>query len=200
MRRLTLGDVDAVVALDAEAYAPGLWTREQYVAEVEREQGFAIGAVSETGALLGMLFMAAVLDEAMITNLCAARSARRRGLATQLLDAALADGCAAGVHLFVLEVRRANRAAQKLYKSRGFVQAGLRKGYYAGPRDDAAVLLLRCPALAGVAEESAEGDGVPMPALEVLESTGIIMSDALRAGVLIELRPLWPADVGRNPN
>lgn len=190
MRQLSLADLDAVVELDVEAHPPGLWTREQYAAEIEGERAFAMGAFSvggfsEAGALLGMLFMSTVLDEAMLTNLAVARAVRRRGLATRLLDAALADGREAGVRLFVLEVRQANRAAQELYLSRGFVQAGRRRGYYQRPRDDAAVLLLREPE-----EEDAAAE--PVEALAAAGCGADLPSAALRRGVEFELRALWP--------
>lgn len=184
MRYLSLDDLDAVVELDSEAHSPGLWTREQYAAEIEGDRVFAVGAFSEVGLLLGMIFMSTVLDEAMLTNLAVARAVRRRGLATRLLDAALADGRKAGVQLFVLEVRQANRAAQKLYLSRGFVQAGRRRGYYQQPRDDAAVLLLRqteeeMDTAERVAALASVGCGAAMP------------SQALQLGVEFELPDLW---------
>jgi ribosomal-protein-alanine N-acetyltransferase len=145
MRQLSPRDVDGAVALDREAYpSPGLWTQEQYLEEIERPRGFAVGVLDEASdRMLAMLFMAVVLDEAMITNLAVSHQARGRGLATRLLDTAVADGRRAGVRLFVLEVRKANRVARALYESRGFVQAGTRRGYYHNPRDDASVLLLR---------------------------------------------------------
>ncbi|KAG8459992.1 hypothetical protein KFE25_011041 [Diacronema lutheri] len=196
IRELVLADVDAAVELDADAHPATLWTREQYAAEIECANSCALGVVSPAGALLGMLFMSTVLDEAMLTNLAVARSVRRRGLASQLLDAALADAREAGVRLFVLEVRQANQAARRLYLSRGFVQAGVRRGYYQRPPDDAAVLLLRCAdeeeagALTdGRAHGHAKGGG---PA--TVRPGAELPSAALRRGVEVELRELWPQE------
>lgn len=193
MRPLSLADLDAVVELDLEAHPLGLWTREQYSREVAHAQTFAIGAFGEAGSLLGMLFMSTVLDEAMLTNLAVARSVRRRGLATRLLDAALAEGREAGMQLFVLEVREANRAAQALYLSRGFVKAGRRRGYYERPRDDAAVLLLQCHE-DGCGAEPPEGGQYARPDLAhaAASSAAAIPSAALRSGYEFELRALWP--------
>jgi ribosomal-protein-alanine N-acetyltransferase len=195
MRLLAFTDLDALVTLDAEAHPPQLWTRAQYQEEIERERGgLAIGVTSAAGELVGMLFMSVVLDEAMVTNLAVARSVRRRGLASRLLDAAVIGGRAAGVTTFVLEVRQANRAARALYESRGFAQAGTRRGYYQAPRDNAAVLLLRCandaPGAAPSEDsgQTCEADGGPLFDPDVSEL-------ALKAGLEVgpfALRPLWP--------
>ena len=39
-----------------------------------------------------------------------------------------------------LEVRASNQAAIALYEKHGFHQAGLRKGYYQHPREDAIIM------------------------------------------------------------
>ena len=58
---------------------------------------------------------------------------RRRGLARRLLEAAL-EGTV------FLEVRAGNAGAIALYGTVGFVEVGRRKGYYAGPVEDALVM------------------------------------------------------------
>ena len=44
---------------------------------------------------------------------------------------------------FTLEVRESNSAAKALYRSLGFVQEGIRRGFYEDPREDAVIMWLR---------------------------------------------------------
>lgn len=78
-------------------------------------------------------------DQAHVTNIVVAPSARRAGIGTRLLaslaDVAVERGCVA----WTLEVRASNTAAQELYRSFGFAPAGVRKRYYENS-DDAIVM------------------------------------------------------------
>ncbi len=65
---------------------------------------------------------------------------RRSGAGLVLLDRLLAwaDDLKAGE--IWLEVRASNRAARGLYAACGFIEAGLRPGYYLDPPDDAVLM------------------------------------------------------------
>jgi ribosomal-protein-alanine N-acetyltransferase len=56
------------------------------------------------------------------------------------VESALDHGLAAGALTALLDVRRSNLAAQRLYLSLGFVQVGERLRYYSHPEEDALVL------------------------------------------------------------
>ncbi|MDO5723292.1 MAG: GNAT family N-acetyltransferase [Flaviflexus sp.] len=65
---------------------------------------------------------------------------RRRGLATALLSALLAEAERQGAEVCFLEVRAADRGAQALYRRAGFTEVGIRRGYYG---DDDGLLMRR---------------------------------------------------------
>lgn len=70
-------------------------------------------------------------------------SYRRKGIAHALVETVVgwaAELAAAGVWL---EVRASNDAAQRLYRSCGFVDVGLRAGYYSAPTEDAVLMRRR---------------------------------------------------------
>ena len=46
-----------------------------------------------------------------------------------------------GVARIVLEVRASNDSAIRLYERNGFVQCGMRKGFYEFPKEDAYVMV-----------------------------------------------------------
>lgn len=84
-----------------------------------------------------------VIDEVSILQLATAPAARRRGHGLRLLRFVQAAAQAAGCAQLFLEVRRGNTAAIALYGAAGFVQAGVRRRYYADNGEDA--LVLCCP-------------------------------------------------------
>ncbi len=87
-----------------------------------------------------MVLARAAADEAEILTLGVVPTARRRGLGRALLDAAKAEAARRGARAVFLEVSTHNAAARRLYLASGFVEAGLRRRYYADGSD---ALLLR---------------------------------------------------------
>jgi len=83
--------------------------------------------------------------EAHILNLCVREDLRGRNIGRQMLMLLLERARQAGMTEIFLEVRPSNPHAIALYQSVGFVQVGLRKGYYqaVGGREDALVLKLQ---------------------------------------------------------
>jgi len=67
-------------------------------------------------------------------------AARRRGVATALLNALLTAAADAGCRAVLLEVRASNESAQRLYATHGFKAIGRRRRYYLAPVEDAIVM------------------------------------------------------------
>ena len=57
-----------------------------------------------------------------------------------LMQRVLADAAAEGATRALLEVRRSNDEARRLYEGLGFTLAGVRRQYYSQPVEDALVL------------------------------------------------------------
>ena len=81
-----------------------------------------------------------VAGEVHINNLAVRPDCRRAGAGLGLLGFVLDTAASLGVATATLEVRRSNEAALKLYEKLGFVVAGVRKGYYDSPVEDALIL------------------------------------------------------------
>ena len=93
----------------------------------------------------GFLHLRCAGDDAEVVMIATHPSVRRRGVATALLEDALA---ALGGRTLFLEVAERNHAARALYARFGFEPAGRRPAYYrtASGREDALVLRLRTDA------------------------------------------------------
>ncbi|HUP92795.1 MAG TPA: ribosomal protein S18-alanine N-acetyltransferase [Solimonas sp.] len=105
--------------------------------------GYSSWVVTNTiGEVLGYAMLSMAVGEAHILNLCVSPDHQRQGLADYLLQHLLTIARAANVNLMLLEVRRSNRAARKLYEKFGFRKFGVRKAYYPAHdgREDALVL------------------------------------------------------------
>lgn len=82
---------------------------------------------------LAMLMTRTQFEQAEILTLAVVPNARRKGLAEKLLLAAHAALAASGVKKIFLEVAQDNVAAMGLYRKLGYVQTGIRPGYYKQP-------------------------------------------------------------------
>jgi len=133
-------DLDAVLAIEAASFTSP-WTRAMYLAELENA-GVSHFYLAKTplGEIIGFCSFWRVVDELHINNLAVAPAHRRAQVATALLSRVLTDGAAMGAHRATLEVRQSNVPAQRLYERFGFTVAGVRRGYYTKPAEDALVL------------------------------------------------------------
>ena len=87
----------------------------------------------------GFWFMA---DEAHITSIAVREKHRRRGIGELLLIPLIELAAELKAAMVTLEVRASNYAAQQLYSKYGFVQVGIRRGYYTDNGEDAILMTL----------------------------------------------------------
>ena len=133
-------DIEAIIAVEQASFT-NPWTRDMYLAELEnRGVSFFYVARDEARRIVGFCAFWRVLDELHINNLAVLPEARRGGVASALLTRVLAEGAKMGARRATLEVRRSNDIARGLYERFGFSVAGVRRGYYSQPTEDALVL------------------------------------------------------------
>jgi [ribosomal protein S18]-alanine N-acetyltransferase len=138
---MTAEHITALMAHEQTMFGTEAWTASGYQAELaDTERRHYRAAVTESGELLGWGGVLVIADSAEILTVGVVPTARRRGIARQLLDDLLAEARRHGAVEAFLEVRVDNDAARALYLREGFVQVGLRRGYYEGGRVDAVVM------------------------------------------------------------
>jgi ribosomal-protein-alanine N-acetyltransferase len=150
-RAMTPMDVPAVGAVERASY-PFPWS-EGIFRDCLRV-GYLCRVAEMEGEIVGYGVVAMGAGEAHILNLCVRDNLRSRGVGRQMLQLLLERARQAGMTDAFLEVRPSNPLAIALYQSVGFVQVGLRKGYYQAEqgREDALVLKLDLRDDAGVTE------------------------------------------------
>jgi len=106
--------------------------------------GYLCRAAELDGQVVAYGVVAMGAGEAHILNLCVREDLRGRNIGRQMLMLLLERARQAGMTDTFLEVRPSNPHAIALYRSVGFEQVGLRKGYYQAVegREDALVFKL----------------------------------------------------------
>lgn len=138
-------DAPRMALLDAGA-SLWPWRESQYLrccatAEDSAERALLL----EVDAVLqGFVVYAREFDDGSIYNIVVADTARRQGFGLRLLQAAVDAMVASGARRCLLEVRKSNSAARKLYEQMGFHVDGMRRNYYPLPtgREDAVLMSL----------------------------------------------------------
>jgi ribosomal-protein-alanine N-acetyltransferase len=138
-RRMTDGDLDAVMAIEEVVYSHP-WTRGNFVDALAAQSHCHV--LEWRGVMAGYAVLMTGADEAHLLNLSVAAAWQRRGLGRELLDHVISVARALKVQKIFLEVRLSNTAARALYAKSRFREIGVRRGYYPAHsgREDAIVL------------------------------------------------------------
>jgi ribosomal-protein-alanine N-acetyltransferase len=128
LRRLGLGDLDAIERIERASY-PTPWSRSMFASELD-----------ETGTLVGYLVLSRYVDAWHVMNVAVAPERRRQGIASALLHRLLELTKDDALRGYTLEVRISNLGAIRLYERFGFRRKGIRRGYYTDNREDALIM------------------------------------------------------------
>lgn len=131
IRRATLADLDALVALEQASFTTDHLSRRQYRHHLRSATAIVL-AVVEAGDLLGKAVVFVRRDSviARLYSIAIAGAARGRGFAATLLSAAERAARKQGARCMRLEVRQDNAAAIRLYERLGYRRFGARARYY----------------------------------------------------------------------
>ena len=138
IRRATVGDVPAMLAVSREAPTSASWGESSYRDMFNPGPPERIALVSGHGRVLAGFVVARVnAEDCELENVVVSRAARRRGIGSKLVAALLQEARNRGAERVFLEVRESNSAARALYEKCGFEIHGRRKSYYRDPSEDA---------------------------------------------------------------
>jgi len=140
IRAMTAADLPAVTEVERAVFSDP-WS-ESFFRELLAQPATWARIAERDGGLAGYAITRSEPPIADLENLATVPSQRRGGIARALLADAIEAARERGARQVVLEVRVSNFAAQGLYRVRGFRFAGLRRGYYRHPDEDALVMVL----------------------------------------------------------
>jgi ribosomal-protein-alanine N-acetyltransferase len=141
IRSLLEADITAILKI-VEQYPNNTWS--QSVFKDCLQAGYQGYVLENQNQVIGFIIGLIQDHECQLMNIGIEQSYWRRGYGAMLLDHLIELKDQNSISRILLEVRHSNIAAIKLYESRGFVQLGIRKGYYPGDqsREDAEVYAL----------------------------------------------------------
>jgi [ribosomal protein S18]-alanine N-acetyltransferase len=144
VRKMTTEDISDVMEIDRLSF-PNPWPENSFWFELTENQASHLLVVetAEAGGIAGFIGYWHIVDEAHISTFAVHPQWRGRGLGRILLSAMIAEAVSLEVCMATLEVRAGNAAAQALYRNFGFVQEGIRKGYYRDNNEDALLMTAR---------------------------------------------------------
>ena len=137
VRPMGAGDISAAAAI--EATVPDGWSG-QAIAEYAAMPAARCFVAVSGQQVCGFAAFTCAAGEANLDALSVAAPVRRHGAARALLGGAFQALRAQGTECVFLEVRTQNAPARALYQSLGFIQTGIRKGFYTNPKDDAILM------------------------------------------------------------
>lgn len=134
----TAAELQQLAALE-QAMFTDAWSRTAITESAARDEAFLFGAFREQ-QLIGYCIVYFAADEGEIMRIAVDAAHRRQGIGSRLL-LFLEDHCEnRGIAKLFLEVRESNALAIDFYTDNGFVNSGLRKGFYQNPPEDAVLM------------------------------------------------------------
>lgn len=140
IRKCVQADVSQLVSLEQEIFVEDAWSPALMREELLAPQRSYFVLVDSAGVVYGYAGLLTVGIEADVQTIAVAPAARGMGWGRKLLQALLDAAELAGAEQVFLEVREDNAAARQLYISAGFVELGVRPGYYQPAGVDAIVM------------------------------------------------------------
>ena len=141
IRRMTLDDLPAVIALDQLSFSLP-WPERSFRFELTDNQASRCWVAELDGKIVGMIVAWMLVDEAHVATIATHPDHRRQGVARKLLKYALRYMSKEGAVTSFLEVRESNSAAQEMYRQFGYEEVGRRKRYYKDTNEDAILMTL----------------------------------------------------------
>jgi ribosomal-protein-alanine N-acetyltransferase len=139
IRKAEMIDAALLMQLDQACFQAS-WTLKSWKDSLGMEH-YQCFLIEEEGVPAGFQLISCAADEGEVLKIGVLKEYRGRRLAGHLLEAAYEYWKARKVTSVFLEVRESNHSARKLYASKGFTEAGIRKNYYHDPTEHAVICI-----------------------------------------------------------
>ena len=142
LRTMRRADLAAIMTLEQELFPEDAWTPEMFAAETAQPPSRRLYLVADDGGTVvgyaGMMFTGSA--QADVVTLAVHPGRWGQGTGTALLTTLVREADRRGYEEVLLEVRKDNPRARRLYLRHGFAEIGIRRGYYQPSGVDAVVM------------------------------------------------------------
>lgn len=137
VKKLEFNDIENIKQIENQCFS-NPWS--QTSIKQSMESGNKFFGVFNNDTLCGYGSINIILDEGYINNIAVLPKYRKQGLGKLILSEIINYSKEKKLSFLSLEVRPSNTIAIRLYKSAGFINAGVRKNYYTCPVENALIL------------------------------------------------------------
>lgn len=125
--------------VEAPHWSEGVWSAVLYESAVSEPKRVSLVA-EDGGVIVGFVVVSCASEVAELESVAVAETRRRQGVGKALCAAAMDWARGAAAQEVELEVRASSVCALALYRSLGFSERGIRRGYYRDPAEDAVLM------------------------------------------------------------
>lgn len=141
IRKMRESDIAGVAELERATFSDA-WS-ERALKETYNQKQTLLLVAYEDKELIGYLILYFVLEEGEIARIAVSPGHRRQGVGGRML-LEMEDLCEDnGIVKILLDVRESNVTAIGFYTDHGFIQDGVRLGFYDNPKEDAVLMSRR---------------------------------------------------------
>ena len=142
VRKMKKEDLDRVSQIEKECFSTP-WSRDAFEDMIDNPLALYMVA-EDNGHVVANCGVISAAGEGDICNVAVDPAYRKRGIGEKLLSEIMnVASKELLVEDFTLEVRASNTAAISLYEKLGFVNEGIRPGFYTSPKEDAVIFWKR---------------------------------------------------------
>ena len=142
VRKMKKEDLDRVSQIEKECFSTP-WSRDAFEDMIDNPLALYMVA-EDNGYVVANCGVISAVGEGDICNVAVDPAYRKRGIGEKLLSEIMnVASKELLVEAFTLEVRASNKAAISLYEKLGFVNEGIRPGFYTSPKEDAVIFWKR---------------------------------------------------------
>ncbi len=141
IRQMKTEDIPGVLQIE-KTLQGRQWSSRAFEESLQQTYTFFYVAESPEHSIAGYCCIERLYEDAEIVNVAVHPQLRRTGIGAEMLREAIEKEREAGTRSIVLEVRKNNLPAIRMYEKAGFIQIGLRKNFYEFPTEDAVVMQL----------------------------------------------------------
>ena len=136
VREMTYNDIASVADVDRAAFSDA-WKDDSFADELKKDYSHYFVAETD-GEIMGYAGIWCIYETSELIRIATSPNHQKKGVAKELMQAILECAKNCGCERMMLEVRKSNIPAQKLYMKFGFNEISIRKGYYNG--EDAVIM------------------------------------------------------------
>lgn len=140
IRKATELDLEGIYTIEECSFSKP-WSKESMKKDLANPIATYFVA-EEAGQIKGYIGVWNVMSEGQVTNVAVEQNARGRGIGQKLVSALVEHAKEIELEMILLEVRRSNEVAKRVYSKAGFEEIAVRKNYYSSPKEDAIMMSL----------------------------------------------------------